>query len=104
MPVIAPRSVAVTGPRPAATDLVAPVPQNTESPTTSNRCTPRSIRSSAGCAKKDALPIEELTGLPYASTVTATDRDGNQVPVMHACGHDMHVTWLAGASALLAGA
>ena len=50
----------------------------------------------------DALPIKEATGLPYASTATATDPDGTDVPVMHACGHDMHVTWLAGASALLA--
>src|SRR5690242_11012738 len=53
-------------------------------------------------ADMDALPVREATGLPYASTATATDPDGNQVPVMHACGHDMHVTWLAGATALLA--
>jgi amidohydrolase len=53
-------------------------------------------------ADMDALPVEEATGLPYASTATATDADGNEVPVMHACGHDMHVTWLAGAATLLA--
>jgi hippurate hydrolase len=53
-------------------------------------------------ADMDALPVAEATGLPYASKVAATDRDGNTVPVMHACGHDMHVTWLAGATALLA--
>ena len=53
-------------------------------------------------ADMDALPIREATGLPYASTVTATDADGNETPVMHACGHDMHVTWLAGATSLLA--
>ncbi len=53
-------------------------------------------------ADMDALPIEEMTGLPYASKVKAKDRDGKTVPVMHACGHDMHVTWLAGASRLLA--
>jgi amidohydrolase len=53
-------------------------------------------------ADMDALPIREATGLPYASTVTATDADGHETPVMHACGHDMHVTWLAGAIELLA--
>ena len=47
-------------------------------------------------ADMDALPVQEQTGLPYASTVTATDADGMETPVMHACGHDMHVTWLAG--------
>src|SRR5689334_17120450 len=51
-------------------------------------------------ADMDALPVEELTGLPYASAVTAIDRDGKAVPVMHACGHDMHVAWLAGAAEL----
>jgi amidohydrolase len=53
-------------------------------------------------ADMDALPVREATGLPYASTATAIDPDGDTVPVMHACGHDMHVTWLAGATALLA--
>ena len=53
-------------------------------------------------ADMDALPVKEDTGLPYASTVTATDSNGKAVPVMHACGHDMHVTWLAGAATLLA--
>ncbi|GIF00894.1 amidohydrolase [Paractinoplanes rishiriensis] len=52
-------------------------------------------------ADMDALPVEEHTGLPYASTVTARNRDGNEVPVMHACGHDVHVTCLLGACALL---
>ncbi|MCU1683096.1 MAG: hipO [Amycolatopsis sp.] len=51
----------------------------------------------------DALPVEEKTGLPYASTVRATAADGTEVPVMHACGHDMHATWLSGAADLLAG-
>src|SRR3954452_8587444 len=55
-------------------------------------------------ADMDALPVREATGLPYASTATATDPAGIEVPVMHACGHDMHVTWLAGATALLGGA
>ena len=53
-------------------------------------------------ADMDALPVEEATGLPYASKVTTTDREGRTVPVSHMCGHDMHVTWLAGASKLLA--
>ena len=53
-------------------------------------------------ADMDALPVAEQTGLDYASTQTTTDPDGAQVPVMHACGHDMHVTWLAGATAQLA--
>ena len=45
-------------------------------------------------ADMDALPVQEATGLPYASKVTGIDRDGNSVPVSHMCGHDMHVTWL----------
>jgi len=53
-------------------------------------------------ADMDALPIAEATGLPYASKVTATDGGGNTVSVMHACGHDMHTTWLAGATSILA--
>ncbi|TAM10124.1 MAG: amidohydrolase [Nevskiaceae bacterium] len=52
-------------------------------------------------ADMDALPVREATGATYASTVTATDAEGNTVPVMHACGHDLHVTWLAGAAAFL---
>jgi hippurate hydrolase len=40
----------------------------------------------------DALPVVEQTGLPYASTVRAHDRDGNDVGVMHTCGHDMKMT------------
>lgn len=53
-------------------------------------------------ADMDALPVREDTGLAYASTVLAADADGNQVPVMHACGHDVHVTALLGAAQLLA--
>jgi hippurate hydrolase len=49
----------------------------------------------------DALPVEEKTGLPYASTLRAVDRDGRDVPVMHACGHDMHAACLVGAATLL---
>jgi hippurate hydrolase len=55
-------------------------------------------------ADMDALPVEEATGLDYASTVRTTDSDGNDVPVMHACGHDVHVTALLGAAQLLADA
>ncbi|QMU69662.1 amidohydrolase [Streptacidiphilus sp. P02-A3a] len=51
----------------------------------------------------DALPVREQTGLDYASTATGTDPDGKHVPVMHACGHDMHVACLLGALDLLAG-
>jgi amidohydrolase len=53
-------------------------------------------------ADMDALPIQEATGLPYASKATATDTTGKLVPVMHACGHDMHVAWLLGAATLFA--
>jgi amidohydrolase len=53
-------------------------------------------------ADMDALPVAEATGVPYASTATGTDREGNTVPVMHACGHDMHVAWLVGAATLFA--
>ncbi|WP_448808133.1 amidohydrolase [Agromyces bauzanensis] len=49
-------------------------------------------------ADMDGLPVEEATGLPYASTARGTDPDGNDVPVMHACGHDVHVTCLLGAT------
>ncbi len=53
-------------------------------------------------ADMDALPVLEKTGLPYASSVMAKDPAGNDVPVMHACGHDVHVTCLLGAAAVLA--
>lgn len=53
-------------------------------------------------ADMDALPVKEDTGLPYASDKTATDGDGDEVPVAHACGHDMHTACLAGATTLLA--
>ena len=53
-------------------------------------------------ADMDALPIEEATGLPYASKIKMKDRQGNTVPVGHMCGHDLHVTWLTGATALFA--
>ena len=53
-------------------------------------------------ADMDALPVKEQTGLPYASEATGIDGEGREVPVMHACGHDMHVTCLLGATAQLA--
>jgi len=49
----------------------------------------------------DALPIEEKTGLPYASTVRAKDDSGREVGVMHACGHDIHITSFLGTAKLL---
>ncbi|KAJ5151439.1 uncharacterized protein N7482_010691 [Penicillium canariense] len=53
-------------------------------------------------ADMDALPVKELTGLPYASSVTMRDADGIEKPVMHACGHDMHMTCLLAAAETLA--
>jgi hippurate hydrolase len=54
-------------------------------------------------ADMDALPVKEDTGLDYASTETGVDAGGNEHPVMHACGHDAHVTCLLAASRLLSG-
>ncbi len=51
-------------------------------------------------ADMDALPIREATGVSYASTAITTNSAGEAVPVAHACGHDMHVAWLIGASTL----
>jgi amidohydrolase len=53
-------------------------------------------------ADMDALPVREQTGLDYASEVVATDARGERTHVMHACGHDMHVSCLCGAAAELA--
>ncbi|KAL6787018.1 hypothetical protein J3E68DRAFT_432053 [Trichoderma sp. SZMC 28012] len=52
-------------------------------------------------ADMDALPVEELTGLKYASKKRLEDADGSMQPVMHACGHDMHVTALLAATETL---
>lgn len=52
-------------------------------------------------ADMDALPVKEETGLPYSSNVRATDPDGNETPVMHACGHDMHTTSLMAIATLM---
>ena len=50
----------------------------------------------------DALPVQEETGLPYASKVTAKNEKGDEVHVMHACGHDAHVSILIGVARSLA--
>ncbi len=50
----------------------------------------------------DALPVVEQTGLPYASKVRTRDKNGNEVGVMHACGHDMHMTCWVGTARVLA--
>jgi hippurate hydrolase len=50
----------------------------------------------------DALPMEEKTGLPYASKVVTKNDAGDNVSVMHACGHDIHMTSWVGAATLLA--
>jgi amidohydrolase len=44
----------------------------------------------------DALPVAEKTNLPYASTITTKNDTGQQVGVMHACGHDLHITTILG--------
>ncbi len=50
----------------------------------------------------DALPVEEKTGLPYASKVRAKDDAGHDVPVMHACGHDLHMASIIGTATIMA--
>jgi amidohydrolase len=50
----------------------------------------------------DALPVKEETGAAYASQVTATDPQGRKVPVMHACGHDIHITVMTGVARAMA--
>ena len=50
----------------------------------------------------DGLPIEERTGLPYASKAKAKADDGTDVPAMHGCGHDIHMTSFVGTARLLA--
>ena len=50
----------------------------------------------------DALPVTEQTNMPYASTKRVTDSTGNEVGVMHACGHDVHMTCLIGTARFLA--
>ena len=50
----------------------------------------------------DALPVAEKTGLPFASTVTTKNATGQLVPVMHACGHDLHMSAWAGTARIMA--
>jgi len=52
-------------------------------------------------ADMDALPVREQTGLPFASTARG-EYNGQEVPIMHACGHDAHVAMLMGAAEVLA--
>jgi len=68
---------------------LAAILQNGEGPTVMYR------------ADMDALPIKETTNLPYASTVVSKKDDGTEVPVMHACGHDAHVTWMLGVAKIM---
>ncbi len=53
-------------------------------------------------ADMDGLPVPEKSGLPYASKAKQIDWDGNEVPVMHACGHDVHITSLVGTARRMA--
>ncbi|MEK9927884.1 MAG: M20/M25/M40 family metallo-hydrolase, partial [Halieaceae bacterium] len=53
-------------------------------------------------ADMDGLPVQEKSGLPYASKAKQVDWDGNEVYVMHACGHDVHITSLVGTARLMA--
>src|SRR6201986_2418137 len=50
----------------------------------------------------DGLPVEEKTGLPYASKARTKDDNGRDVSVMHACGHDIHMASLWGTAAIMA--
>ncbi len=53
-------------------------------------------------ADMDGLPVKELSGLPYASQATQVNDDGQEFPVMHACGHDVHITSLVGTARRMA--
>jgi amidohydrolase len=53
-------------------------------------------------ADMDGLPVQEKTGLSYASTAKRIDWDGNEVYAMHACGHDVHITSLVGTARVMA--
>ncbi len=53
-------------------------------------------------ADMDCLPVKEVTGLSYASNKTIIKEDGTVVPLMHACGHDAHITWMLGVAKIMA--
>lgn len=53
-------------------------------------------------ADMDASSVREATGLPYAATAKQRLADGSEIDVMHACGHDAHVTWLLGLAKVMA--
>lgn len=52
-------------------------------------------------ADMDCNSVKETTGLPYASTKMMKKEDGTETPVMHACGHDAHVTWMLGIAKMM---
>ncbi len=52
-------------------------------------------------ADMDCNAVKEITGLPYASTRMVKREDGDVVPVMHACGHDAHITWMLGIAKIM---
>ncbi|HTE09774.1 MAG TPA: amidohydrolase, partial [Chitinophagaceae bacterium] len=52
-------------------------------------------------ADMDCNSVKEITGLAYASTKTMKKQDGTETPVMHACGHDAHVTWMMGIAKIM---
>ncbi len=54
-------------------------------------------------ADMDCNAVKEITGLPYASTKIGKKEDGTETPVMHACGHDAHVTWMLGIAKIMTG-
>jgi amidohydrolase len=60
------------------------------------------LKNGAGPTELDALPVTENTGLPFASTVRTKDDAGNDVGVMHACGHDAHMAAWVGTARIMA--
>lgn len=52
-------------------------------------------------ADMDCNSVKEITGLPYSSTKIMKKEDGTETPVMHACGHDVHVTWMLGVAKIM---